>query len=63
MFKQQNSCSNHEIHVPFEHGVRLKFVDVIGQCGVTSLCSVDTKWPTLQKLCGFADCLGCECYF
>ena len=20
MFKQQNPCSNHEIHVPFEHG-------------------------------------------
>ena len=28
MFKQQNPCSNHEIHVPFEHGFWLKSVYV-----------------------------------
>ena len=32
VFKQQNSCSNHEIHVPFEHGF---LADVIRQCDVT----------------------------
>ena len=53
VFKQQNPCSNHEIHVPFEHGFRLKSVDVIGQYDVTSLCSVETKWATLKKRRGF----------
>ena len=32
MFKQQNRCTNHEIHVLFEHDFCLKSVDVIGQC-------------------------------
>ena len=53
LFKQQNLCSNHEIHVPFEHEFGLKSVDVIGQCDVTSLCSVETKWPALKKTRGF----------
>ena len=42
-FKQQNPCSRHEIHVPFEHGFWLKPVLVIGQCDMTSLCSEETK--------------------
>ena len=37
VLKQQNPCLNHEIHVRFEHGFRLKSVDVIGQCDMMSL--------------------------
>ena len=40
VFKQQNTFSNPEIHVPFEYGFWLKSVEVIGQCDVMSLCSV-----------------------
>ena len=45
LFKQRNPCSNHEIHVPFEHGF-----DIIGQCGAMSLfhrnkiAKVDKAW-------------------
>ena len=28
VFKQQKPCSNHEIHMPFEHGFWLKSVDI-----------------------------------
>ena len=37
VFKQHNTCSNHKIHMPFEHGFRLKSVNFIGQCVVTSV--------------------------
>ena len=37
VFKQHNPCSNHEIHVLFEHGFWLKSIEVVGQCDVTSL--------------------------
>ena len=53
VFKQQNPCTNHEIRAAFEHGVWPKAYDVIGQFDVISLCSVKTKWPTLNKLRGF----------
>ena len=43
VFKQQTYMYVLEIHVPFEHGFWLKFVDLIGQCGVTSVCSVETN--------------------
>ena len=42
-------CSNHEIHVPFEHGFwptsLVKVRDV--------MYFIETKWPTLKKLRGF----------
>ena len=55
MFKQQNPCSNHQIHVPFEHGFWTRSVDVIVQCDMTSLCSV--KWLTFKKV--FCELLLC----
>ena len=56
VFKQHNPYSNHEIHVPFEHGFWLKSVDVIGQCKVTPLCPAKTDWPTLKKLHSLRRC-------
>ena len=34
VFKQQNPCSNHEVHMLFEHGFCPKSIEVIGQYDV-----------------------------
>ena len=43
MLKQQNPCSNNEIHMPFEHVFWLKCINLIGYCDVTSVFSVETN--------------------
>ena len=45
MFKQQNPCSNHEIHVLFEHGF----------WPTSMVNAIETKWPTLKKLRVFSE--------
>ena len=49
-FKRQIPCSNHEIHVPFEHGFWLKSVDTIGHFDMTSLFSSETNMADTQEI-------------
>ena len=48
MFKQQNPCSNNEIHVPFEHGFW-----PTSQCDVTSFVSSRNKMADVEEALRF----------
>ena len=64
MIMIHNSCidiiCSYGCLTPFEHGFRLKSVAVVGQCDLTSLCSVETNWPMLKKIAVFGAFL---CFF
>ena len=49
VFKQQNPCSNHEIHVLLNLGFGRRHWPMRRDV----MCFVETKWPTLKKLRGF----------
>ena len=47
VFKQQNPCSNHEIHVSFEHGFWP--TSLVNATRRDVMRFVETNWPTLKN--------------